>query len=410
MVLKRLQTTFRDINKFGSGKNGINRLAYTAEERGAIDYLKEKCIKEGMQIKIDSCGNLIARREGKNPKLPAIACGSHIDTVYEGGKYDGTVGVIAGLEVIRSLNDKNINTLHPIEFIVFACKKSSRFGLSSIGSKAMAGVLDIDSIQNLVDKDGITIGQAFERSGLDFSSIHRCKRTRDEIGAFVELHIEQGSYLEDNNFPIGVVTGIAASTRLKIDIEGVTSHSGATNMRNRRDALLGAAEIALMLEKFAKKESHKGTVGTVGMLNIKPGTVNAIPGYAEMQVDIRGIYRCSKDVVLDNLIEVIPEIEKKRGLKIDYEMISNDEPVLMNSRIQDIIRANCEMLGIKHTLMQSGAGHDAMSMAKICPTGMIFLPSKGGLSHNPNEYTSMANIVQGTMLLRKVILDLAKIA
>ena len=407
MDLVRYESVFEEINKYGRTNIGISRLAYTPEERGALKYIENLCIREGMVTRIDACGNLIARREGHNPTLPAIACGSHIDTVYEGGKYDGTVGVLTGLEVIRSLNDKHIRTLHPIELIIFACEESSRFGVSTIGSKAMVGSLKVDSIVNLIDKNGISIQQAFIDCNLDFNSLDSCRRSKDEIKAFLELHIEQGPHLEDNNLQIGIITGIAAPTRLRIKVKGVASHSGSTSMLDRKDALLGSAEIALILEKAAREESYQGTVGTVGTLDIKPGAMNVVPGYAEMQIDIRGIFKSSKEIVLKNLIEGVKTVGKNRGLDITWEIISNEDPALTDDKIQKILISNCENIGLDYTLMLSGAGHDAMNMAKLYPTGMIFIPSKDGLSHNPKEYTSMTDITNGMILLENTLLDLA---
>ena len=407
MNLQRIENDLIEISKYTSKGNGINRLAYTNEERGALEFINKLLIKEGLETKIDSCGNLIARREGLDTSLPAVACGSHIDSVYDGGKFDGTIGVLAGLEVIRSLNEKNIKTLHPIELIVFACEESSRFGVSTIGSKAMVGNLDVNLISDLKDKNGVTIQQAFKNCNLDFNSICNSKREKEEIEAFLELHIEQGPYLEENNVPIGIITGIAAPTRLRIRIKGVASHSGSTSMLKRKDALLGAAEISLLVEKEAKLESYRDTVGTVGTLNILPGAMNVVPGYAEMQVDIRGIYKDSIGKILNNLINGIKEVEKNRKLDITWEIISSEDPALTDNTIQEMLVNNCKVLGLDYKIMYSGAGHDAMNMAKTYPTGMIFIPSKNGLSHNPNEFTCIDDIGKGTILLEKTLVDLA---
>lgn len=407
MNRERLEKTFEEINKFTKTGKGMNRLAYSLEEREALKYIEDICIAEGMDTIIDSCGNLIATRDGEDSSLPAVACGSHIDTVYEGGKYDGTIGVLLGLEAIRSLNDNKIKTIHPIELIVFACEESSRFGVSTIGSKAMAGNLDIESISNLKDKNEISIKEAFKASNLEFASLDKCKRLEGELAAFLELHIEQASYLEDHELQIGVVTGIAAPTRLKVMVKGIAAHSGSTSMLNRNDALLGGAEIALLVEKLAKEETIRDTVGTVGVFDIKPGAMNVVPGYAEMKIDIRGIHKDSKEVVLKGLTEGIDEIAKNRALEITWEIMSHEDPALTDKNIQEKLISNCQGLGLKYTLMPSGAGHDAMNMARICPTGMIFIPSKDGISHNPDEYTSMEDIHRGGKLLEETLLDLA---
>lgn len=410
MNLQRLERDFNAVNEFGKTSSGMNRLAYSAEERKAVEYIKDLCIKEGMQVRTDAFGNLIARREGKDETLPAVACGSHLDTVYDGGAYDGTIGVLAGLEAVRSLNEKNISTLHPIELIVFACEESSRFSMATVGSKAMAGVLKVESIKNLVDKNGVTIEQAFLDNNLNIKSIDSCKRTKEELKAFLELHIEQGPILEQENLQIGVVTGIAAPTRLKIKINGVASHSGSTMMQKRKDALLGAAEMALIVEKLAKKENHdgfEGTVATVGTLVIKPGAMNVVPGYAEMQVDIRGIHKESIKRVFDQLVLEINEVQERRSLSITWDLLSKEDPALTDEEIQKTIISKCEKLGLSYNTMQSGAGHDAMYLSKICPTGMIFVPSKDGLSHNPKEFTNMEDVFNGANVLMETLLELA---
>lgn len=407
MDKERFKKNFNDINKFTKEGKGINRLAYSFEKKEALEYLESICIEEGMDTRMDPCGNLIVTRQGKNPELPTVSCGSHIDTVYEGGKYDGTIGVLLGLEAMRSLNDKNIQTLHPIELIIFAGEESSRFGVSTIGSKAMVGSLDAESISNLKDRDGISIQESFEENELNFESIYKCERSKEELKAFLELHIEQGPKLDEKGLQIGVVTGIAAPTRLKVMIEGVAAHSGTTSMLNRKDALLGASEIILLVEKLAKEETHHDTVATVGVLDIKPSAMNVVPGYAEMKIDIRGIYEDSKEKVFKGLKKRIKRVAKDRKLNITWENISHEEPVLTDSSIQEKLISNCESLGLKYTSMPSGAGHDAMNMTKICPTGMIFIPSKNGISHNPEEYTSMDDILNGGKLLEKTLLDLA---
>lgn len=407
MSFKRFEDDFSEINKIGQSENGMNRLAYTHEYERALKYLEKECLDAGMKVRIDSCGNFIARREGEDKDLPAVACGSHLDTVYEGGRFDGTVGVLGGLEVIRRLNDHKIKTLHPIELIVFACEESSRFGVSTLGSKVMAGILDYKEIEKLKDRDGISFREAFHRAGLNIENIKTSKRKPEEMKAFVEMHIEQGPHLEMEKLDIGVVTGIAAPTRFRIRITGLASHSGATNMFSRKDALLGASELALAIEEYAKNEKEFGTVGTVGSINIKPNSMNTVPGYAELQVDIRGISIESKENLVRKLKEKIQNIIETRQLNIEYELISHENPALMDGEIQAKLTEYCQSLGFNYKSMQSGAGHDAMNIAKICPTGMIFIPSKDGLSHNKKEFTHMDEIEKGVRLLEEIIKELA---
>ncbi|GGP11099.1 Zn-dependent hydrolase [Oceanobacillus neutriphilus] len=258
MDFKRMEQTLKNINSFSEAGEGINRLAYTDVERQAAAEIGRICELEGMAVKFDSVGNLIAKREGMNPELPAVAFGSHIDSVYEAGAYDGALGVAVAIEIIRSMNEANIQTEHPLELIVFACEESARFSFSTLGSKAIAGLLKKEDIADLQDKDGIFLRDAFKKHGLHLDKLSGAKQRNGAYKAFFELHVEQGPVLEEKNIPIGIVTGIAGATRFQLNIEGEASHSGTTPMSYRRDAFLGAAEIALAIEKAAKAENLSG--------------------------------------------------------------------------------------------------------------------------------------------------------
>lgn len=399
MNVRRLEKTLNEINQFGYSDKGITRLAYTKAERQAVDYLIKHCQQEGMEVRIDSCGNVIARREGQNPNLPVVACGSHLDTVIQGGKYDGTLGVIAALEVIRSLNDKGIVTEHPIELIAFACEESSRFGVSTIGSKAMAGILKKEAIAELKDRDGKPISEAFSECALRFDDIEKSARKKEEFKVFLEMHIEQGPVLERVEKQIGIATAIASPTRFEVKIQGKASHSGTTPMDYRRDAFLGAAEIALVLEKSAKMDADSGTVATVGVCEVKPGAMNVVPDFAEMKIDIRGTSLESKNRVLKKVYASINQIKEKRNLRIVLNELSNESPVELDHEMIQSLTESCEQKGFSYIHMPSGAGHDAMNMARLCPTGLIFVPSKDGLSHHRDEYTAIEQIAIGVSLL-----------
>lgn len=407
MNIKRLEQTLNKFNQFGHSDKGINRLAYSKEEQQASEYLIQVCQEEGLQVRVDECGNVIARREGLNPELPVVAFGSHLDSVIQGGKYDGTIGVVAGIEVMRMLNEKGIKTEHPIELISFACEESSRFGVSTIGSKMMAGLLTERSISHLTDQKGISIQEAFSECGLNFQNVEKAARKNEEFKAFLEMHIEQGPFLEKNNNEIGIVTGIAAPTRLKLQVKGKASHSGTTSMNLRKDALLGASELSLYIERSAIRESDKGTVATVGVMDVKPGAMNVVPGLVDMYVDIRGTSKTSKVSILNDLFKCIKHIENKRDLSIDWEILSDEEPVLIDQSLIELLSETCEDLDISYVRMPSGAGHDVMNMAHLCPSGLLFVPSLDGLSHHPNEFTALDDIVVGVKLLKETILRLS---
>ena len=410
MDVGRIEQTLEAINAYSDAGQGINRLAYTDAERQAVEYIRSLCEAEGMIVRMDAAGNLIARREGKNAALPAVAFGSHIDSVYAAGKYDGTLGVVAAIEIIRSINEKGIETEHPLELIVFACEESARFGFSTLGSRVITGQLNKTDIIGLEDKEGIALQEEFARHGLVIDDLQKAERKQGDYQAFFELHIEQGPVLEKKDKQIGIVTGIAGATRFKLTVQGVASHSGTTPMDYRKDALLGAAEIALALETAAKAEQTNGTVATVGVFKVKPGAMNIVPGAVEMYVDIRGISKTSRNIVIKAMLQKVTVIEEKRNLTIDYKKISEQASVMLDERVIEEICKTCAEKEYSYQLMPSGAGHDAMNMAALCPTGLIFIPSKDGLSHNRYEYSTMEQISRGVGLLKSEILKWAKIS
>lgn len=403
--ITRLETTLEELNTIGaSADKGITRLAYTKEHWRANEYFILKCKEEGMSVRMDSCGNIIARREGREPHLPVVACGSHLDTVQEGGSYDGALGVVAGLEIIRSLNERGVTTRNPIEIISFACEESARFGVSTIGSKAMAGKISHESLEKLKDKDGVSFREAIAGVGLDIEKIGAARRSRSEFKAFFELHIEQGPLLENSSVQVGLATGIAAPTRLEVTIRGKASHSGTTPMNMRKDALIGAAEIITGLEKAALAEQDHGTVATAGVCHVHPGAMNVVPDYVSLKLEIRGTVIKSRQAVLDRLLKIIYELEEQRGLKIATNILSDEDPVILDKHVLSYLSSRCDKLGITYKNMMSGAGHDSMNMAELCPVGLIFIPSKDGLSHHKDEYSSIEQIAVGAFLLERVIL------
>lgn len=405
---ERYEILFNKINQYNSGEIGITRVAYTNEEQACTQAFMRLCKDEGLDIRMDEFGNVIARREGKVQGLPPVLMGSHLDTVYQGGKYDGVVGVTAALEVIKRLNEKGIETDHPIEVISFACEESSRFGVSTLGSKAMTGTFDKEKVRHLQDKNGVTLEDALALVALEIESVEDASRKDENIKAFFELHIEQGPVLEKANKKIGIATGIAAPVRFSIKIIGTPSHSGTTPMTMRNDALLGASEIALELEKKALEEQEFGTVATVGVLTVQAGAMNVVPGDVEIKVDIRATSLESRNRVSEHLYKIIEAVEKRRQLKIISEEIISEEPVLLTTDIIEVAESICQDKEIPYNLMVSGAGHDAMNMVRICPTGLIFIPSVNGLSHHPDEFTELDDIILGIDVLEELVIHYSK--
>ncbi len=403
MTIESIIETLNSINHFGKLNNGVTRLAFSDEDKDCKEYFISECEKEGLRVRVDTFGNVIARRQGRYSNLPVVAFGSHLDTVVEAGDYDGVLGVVAGLEVIRRMNSNNYVTDHPLELIIFACEESSRFNMATLGSKAMIGSID-ENIKSLEDKDGVTIEEVFNQCHLNIYNIKHSKRDPSEIKVFLELHIEQGPVLANNKKTIGIVKGIASATRLVVEVQGQASHSGTTPMLDRKDALIAASEIVLILEKIINDEVKDGTVGTIGVMNVSPGVMNVIPGKVEMKVDIRGTSTDSKKYLEKRFQDEIDKIALKRDVSIITTLISREEPVFLNKMIIQQLKVSCEKLNLSYKLLDSGAGHDAMNMGRIFPTGLIFLPSKDGISHNPDEYTSIEDIESGISLLEANIM------
>ncbi|SDJ52985.1 Zn-dependent hydrolase [Salimicrobium halophilum] len=404
---ERIQETLDTFNSIGERPEGMQRLAYTMEERQVHDMFAELCAKAGMQVRVDEVGNVIARKEGRIKEASPVAIGSHLDTVYTGGKYDGTGGVVVGLEVVRRLNEKQVMTDHPIELIAFVAEESSRFGMSTIGSKAMAGLLSEDSTEKAKDKEGISLKQAMERAGFPGADIAEAKREEGAMQAFLELHIEQGQELERTGKKVAIATGVAAPTRLEVIVQGRSAHSGTTSMDIRKDALSAASRLVLKIEEAAKQESSHKTVATVGVLDVSSGAMNVVPGEVAFKVDIRGLDIASKQRVIAAIESESSVLESEKGMTISMEVLSDEEPILLDSEIQEVLKGACASVDIDPLYIPSGAGHDAMNMAKICPTGLLFVPSRNGISHNPEEFTPIEDFVTGADVLEQAVMKLA---
>ncbi|MDY3123056.1 MAG: Zn-dependent hydrolase [[Actinobacillus] rossii] len=406
--MARVKEILQHLATLSSVENEITRLAFTAKDIEARDYLLQFLQQYHLDIRIDPIGNVIIRRQGMENHLPAVAFGSHIDTVINAGSLDGTLGSVAGLEILLQLCEQNQQTRYPLEFIIFTCEESSRFNYATLGSKIMCGITNQAGLSQLKDKQGNGLQQALQDIGLDFSKVDQAKRNANEFKCFFELHIEQGPRLENEQKTIGIVTGIAAPIRCIVKIKGQADHSGATAMHYRHDALLGAAELALALEQAAIKAGHS-TVATAGNLTAKPGVMNVVPGYAELLVDIRGTHIDARDSVFEDLQQQIQRVAAERGLEIELQLISKDKPVQLDAQMVELLTNITQDLGYSYEVMPSGAGHDAMHLATLCPTGMIFVPSHLGISHNPLEFTSWEDIEAGIRVLQQAILKQAEV-
>ena len=404
---ERIQNDLENLSRFGGLEGGgISRLAFTSADREARDYLRDSLALQGLGTVQDAMGNMRARRHGTRDLAP-VMIGSHLDSVPSGGCYDGAVGIVAALEVIRVLDDLGIETRRPIEVINFSAEESSRFGASTLGSKAMTGHLSQEHLHMYKDKDGVSLYEAMKLFGLNPDGLESVRIQPGDVYAFIEMHIEQGRVLESFGIPLGIVTSIAAPTRIRVFVIGRADHSGATPMDLRADALTAASEIILGVERIASVEAGPHTVGTVGYANAQPGVLNVIPGKVELGIDIRDIDKDSKDLAVRKIISLLEYVGNNRGVKVDYRILADEPPVTLSGKIIGTLEEAAQALGYPYRLMPIGAGHDAMYMAEVAETGMLFVPSRDGISHNVAEYTDVEDIARGAELLLEAVLHLA---
>ncbi len=403
---ERLWNRLIEMSQYGKQENGgVTRFSFTEEERKAKDKVISYMKEAGMKVREDAVGNLIGRKEGRIGDLPAVLVGSHIDSVPNGGIFDGNLGVLAGIEVIQSMTEKKIETDHPIEVIAFTDEEGSRFGFGMIGSRAIAGTLTPQHLYNR-DVEGVTIEQAMKKVGLDPTLISEAAKNQKSIKAYVELHIEQGKVLENHDLSVGVVSGIAGPLWTRWTLKGEAGHAGATPMNMRKDPLMAAAKIMMFIESETKK--YESAVATVGQLTVKPGGINVIPGEVEFSLDLRDISLEDRDQLEDSITSFAYRLCENEGIEIEIETLQRVDPVPCSQEIRTVIEDSLSKVGVPSLTLASGAGHDGMQFKDFCPIGMIFIRSKDGLSHNPAEWSSKEDCGIGTKVLYETILQLAK--
>ncbi|AFL68114.1 M20 family metallo-hydrolase [Sulfurospirillum barnesii] len=404
----RLSEEIKTISRFGAlPQGGITRLAFSKEEAHAREYVKTLMQAVGMTIREDAIGNIFGRIEGELP-LPAVAIGSHLDSVPLGGCFDGTLGVMCGLEAIRAIKEQKISHKRPFELIIFSCEESSRFNMATVGSKVMAGKLSTEALENLKDKEGISLYEAAKEFGCAVETMDNATLPPDTFYAYLELHIEQGPVLENKNIPVGIVTGIAAPIRYALTLQGRADHSGATPMNMRADALACAAEIILHVENVAKEKAGETTVATVGFANATPGVLNVIPGSVSLGIDIRDIDHANLEKAALLIEKGIEKITHDRGLIYTLKVLTHDIPVSLDKKIIETLENEAKKLHIPTLKLPSGAGHDAMHMPYVSThTGMVFVPCKEGISHNIAEEVNMDDVMYATEVITKTLITLA---
>ncbi|MBS4177658.1 Zn-dependent hydrolase [Lederbergia citrea] len=405
-VQERIERHIDAISKFTAtpGK-GTTRLTYSKEDLQARSYIKEKMKEYGLQVQEDGFGNIFGKLEGTLKDAPSVLIGSHFDSVPNGGAYDGPAGVVAALEVAGLFYKNQLTPKYPLEVIALVEEEGTRFGGGLMGSRGIVGLLSEEEFKNLKDKEGISTEEAMEKIGLN-SSLPK-KRDPKTIKAFLEMHIEQGPILEEKNIPIGVVESIVGITLLEVTVTGQAGHAGTTPMDHRSDALVTAAKIIAQLPELAIGEED-GTVITTGRLNVFPNGANVIPEKTVFTVDIRS----GKDENVLNVIEKVKELVmsySENGIHTAVEQLLYIKPKDMNQDIITLLKNKCEVLEIPYCSINSGAGHDAMVFSDFTDAAMLFIPSKNGLSHCPEEWSDSRHMEYAVNILYEVIKRLTEV-
>jgi ureidoglycolate amidohydrolase len=387
---------------------GISRLVFADADQKSRVWLKAQCSEAGLAVREDAVGNMFARWVGARPQLAAIGTGSHIDAIPHSGKFDGTVGVLGGLEAIRALQQSGFQPQRSIELLLFTSEEPTRFGLGCLGSRMLSGGLSSDADTRLKDGEGSTLAQLRAAAGFH-GSLDQVRLPEGYYAAFVELHIEQGPLLEKEGLPVGIVTSIAAPAALRISIEGEGGHAGGVLMPDRKDAFCGAAEIVLAVEERARATGSIDTCGTVGKCQIYPGAVNSIPSRVEMDVDIRDTDEQRRNRVLREIEQACAQVAARRRLQVRVTPINADAPATCSPRVINAMVEAAEENGLPYKKMVSRAYHDSLFMSRIAPVGMVFIPCRGGVSHRPDEYSAPQEIETGAKVLASTLAKLSQV-
>lgn len=403
---KRLQQYFEAMSLIGKiGETGTNRPAHSPDEKKAFELAASWMKEAGMKTHIDNFGNLIGKLVGKDPSLPVLMMGSHLDSQPYGGRFDGVAGVLCAIEVVKSLTENNVQPERSIEIISFADEEGWRFNKGLYGSKGITGRLDPDDIERK-DKDGVSRRQALIEFGCDPEKSKQDEYKKGSIFCFLELHIEQGPVLDIEKKPVGVVSGISGPIWWTVKLKGMAGHAGSVPMPLRRDALLGAAEITVALNKIATQVKGASTVGTVGTMNVFPASRNIIAEEVSFTIDLRDIDIERRNVYEKQLRLQIDTIAKNHSLEYSITEDFVSEPRYCANWIKDIIHAECKKLNLDAPELMSGPFHDALTLSYACDYGMIFVRCKDGISHNPLEYASYEDLALGTEVLYGTVLEI----
>lgn len=397
---QRIDDNIQALSRYGANPGGgVSRVAYSDADVEGRAYISDLMRDAGLTVRVDAAGNIIGRRNGRDDDLPVIMFGSHIDSVPGGGNYDGDVGVIGAIEAVRLMNDNKLVNRHPLEVVVFTDEEGAL-----TGSRAMIGKLDDRSLGQ-VSHSGLTIRDGIRKVGGNPDRLDLAERKAGEVKAYIELHIEQGAILDAENIDIGVVEGIVGIRWWDVTIEGFANHAGTTPMDKRFDAMVSAADFVLAVNRVATTMPGR-QVATVGRIQAKPGAPNVIPGEVVMSLEIRDLDAWKMQQVFEGIQSEARQVAAARSTPIRFREIETLAPAPTDQRMRRIIAASADELGMSFKQMPSGAGHDAQDMASIAPTGMIFVPSRDGISHSPQEYTAPEDMANGASVLLKTVLEI----
>jgi ureidoglycolate amidohydrolase len=384
----------------------VTRIVFTPADLQARAWLKARCEEARLAVRVDAVGNTFARWVGAAPAAPAVGTGSHIDAIPNAGKYDGVVGVLGGLEAIRALRRSGFRPKNSIELLVFTSEEPTRFGIGCLGSRLLSGTLSPDAARRLTDSGGASLEQVRRTAGMT-GDLEDVKLPQGYYKGFVELHIEQGPLLEQQQIPLGVVEKIAAPASLRIVVEGAGGHAGGVLMPDRRDALCAAAELILAAESAARSSGAVDTVATVGICDVFPGAVNSIPSRVTLSVDVRDTDRARRDAVLSAVARASESVGAKRQVSVRSETLNADAPADCDPGVLAALSDSCRERGLKFLPMVSRAYHDSLFLSRVAPTGMLFIPCRKGYSHRPDEYASPEDIARGTLVLAETLAKLS---
>jgi ureidoglycolate amidohydrolase len=402
-----LQSELETLASFSEVRSpAVTRIVFSEQDLRARRYIKERCGAAGLTVREDAAGNTFLRWTGTSESAAAVATGSHIDAIPNAGRYDGTVGVLGGLEAIRALRRSGFHPRRSIELIIFTSEEPTRFGIGCLGSRLLTGSLDASVDDKLRDQSGKTLKHVRRDAGFR-ADLAQVRIPTGHYAAFVELHIEQGPILEREKTSIGIVTAIAAPASLRITIDGEGGHAGGVLMPDRHDALCAAAELILALEAAAKATGANDTVATTGVCNVFPSAVNSVPSRVQLEIDIRDINGDRRQRVLAEVEQAAKAICQRRGTRHELLVVNADAPGACDTAIVEVIGKACADLKLSHKRMVSRAYHDSLFMSRIAPTGMIFIPCRAGVSHRPDEYASPDAIADGTRVLAETLAALA---